>query len=73
MEGTEDDFVFTGTDGNVYELSENFRENDSYYWIINGEHVPAEYYFYNHIHSTLLNQMTGITASDRWNAEWKGG
>ena len=69
VSGTEDDFIFTGTDGSVYEMSESFIENDSYYYIKDGVHVPMEYYFYNHFHVREIKELTGIEASERWMIE----
>lgn len=67
--GTKDDFTFTALDGSVYEMSESFVENDSYYYIKDGVHVPMEYYFYDHFYIGKLMELTGIDASERWMIE----
>lgn len=67
--GSENDFTFTALDGSEYELSLDFRENDSYYFIRDGVHVPMEFYFYNHFRVYWLEEKTGIIVRERWEIE----
>jgi hypothetical protein len=67
--GTKDDFTFTGIDGSVYEMSESFIDNDWYYYIKDGEHVPMEAYFYDHFYSGELKEFTGIEVAEKWMIE----
>lgn len=67
--GTKDDFIFTGADGSVYEMSESFIENESHYYIKDGVHVPMEYYFYDHFHVNKIKELTGIDVAERWMIE----
>lgn len=64
--GTKDDFAFNALDGSVYEMSESFIENDSFYYIKDGEHVPMEYYFYDHFNTNKIKELTGIEIEERW-------
>ena len=41
-------------------------ENDSYYYIRDGEHVPMEYYFYDHFNTNKVKELTGIEIEERW-------
>jgi hypothetical protein len=69
VEGTKDDFAFTARDGSVYEYSNDFQENDAYYFIKDGEHVPMEYYFYNHLRVKEVEELTGIPVIEYWMAQ----
>ena len=64
--GTKDRFSFTGIDGSTYEMSESFVENEWYYYIKDGVHVPMDAYFYDHFNTGKLREMTGIEVSERW-------
>lgn len=71
-EGTPEAFSFTGTDGSIYEFSYRFSDQpyevdftdsgyiDGYYYLVDGERVSMQYYFYNHFRSPLLEEMTGM-------------
>lgn len=69
VEGTKDDFVFTALDGSVYEYANGFRENEWYYFIKDGEHVPMEAYFYNHLRVKEVEELTGIPVIEYWMAQ----
>ena len=60
VSGTKDRYSFKGIDGSVYEFSNDFIENQSYYYIRDGRHVPMEHYFYNHWRFHQIKEMTGI-------------
>ncbi len=60
VSGMKDRYSFKGIDGSVYEFSNDFTENGSYYYIKDGKHVPMEFYFYNHWRFNHIKQMTGI-------------
>ncbi len=60
VSGTKERYSFKGIDGSVYEFSNDFIENQSYYFIKDGKHVPMEFYFYNHWRFNEIEKMTGI-------------
>ena len=66
VSGTKDDFTFEGIDGSTYEMSESFIENDWYYYIKDGEHVPMEAYFYDHFYVGKVKEFTGIEVAEKW-------
>ena len=67
--GTKDKFTFTGRDGGTYEMSESFIENDWYYYIKDGVHIPMDAYFYDHFNVSKLKELTGIEVSEKWMIE----
>ena len=73
VEGNSQAFQFTGIDGSQYSFSYFYRDEpflhadeivDEYYYLKDGERVPMDYYFYNHIGSGLLQEMTGLSFVD---------
>lgn len=64
--GTKDDFTFTGIDGSTYEMSESFIENEWYYYIKDGTHVPMDAYFYDHFDTGKVKEFTGIEVAEKW-------
>lgn len=64
VEGDKNDYTFTGIDGSVYEFSDYFSDGDWYYYLKDGERVDMEYYFYNHIYYTSIEDYTGIRLAD---------
>ena len=69
VSGTAEDFSFRGVDGNTYELSDSFRENDWYYYKVNNEKTPMDAYFYNHFALRQVREWTGIEAAEAWEVE----
>ena len=59
VSGTKERYSFKGTDGHTYEFSNEFAENHSYYYIMDGKRVPMEHN-YNHWGFRKIEQMTGI-------------
>ncbi len=66
VSGTKDDFTFTGIDGSTYEMSESFIENEWYYYIKDGIHVPMDAYFYDHFNVGKIKEFTGIEVAEKW-------
>ncbi len=66
VSGTKDDFTFEGIDGSTYEMSESFIENEWYYYIKDGEHVPMDAYFYDHFNVGKVKEFTGIEVAEKW-------
>jgi hypothetical protein len=66
VSGTKDDFTFTGIDGSTYEMSESFIENEWYYYIKDGVHVPMDAYFYDHFNVGKVKEFTGIEVAEKW-------
>ncbi|MDO5295677.1 MAG: hypothetical protein Q4F00_03395, partial [bacterium] len=60
VSGTKERYAFKGIDGHTYEFSNDFQENNSYYYIRDGQHVPMEHYFHNHWGFYKIKQMTGL-------------
>ena len=64
-DGTPDHYTFIGADGNRYEISYAFRqptesEPEGYYYLINDEKQPMDYYFYNHFTSSKIREISGL-------------
>ena len=59
VSGTKERYSFKGIDGHTYEFSNDFAENQSYYYIMDGKRVPMEHN-YNHWGFHNIKQMTGI-------------
>ena len=65
-------YSFTGPDGSVYEISDDFCDyvyydnmnqgetRNGFYYIKNGEKVPRDYYYYNYFWKKDVLEMTGI-------------
>jgi len=61
-------YSFEGVDGNTYEISYDFvdeleyREGMQlgYYYLVNGEACPMDFYFYNHFSQKKVEEMTGL-------------
>ena len=66
VSGTKDEFTFEGIDGSIYQMSESYIENDWYYYIKDGEHVPMDAYFYDHFDVGKIKELTGIEVSEQW-------
>ncbi len=60
VSGTKERYAFKGLDGHSYEFSNDFQENQAYYYILDGQRVPMAAYFYNHWHFRDIKAMTGI-------------
>ena len=58
--GTKDDFTFEGIDGNTYEMSNAFIEDDWHYYLVNDEKTQMDAYFYNHLRPNEITELTGI-------------
>ncbi len=65
--GSPEAFCVSGISGDIYEFSYSFNDmpyengEDGYYYIKNGEKLPLEYYFYNHIKSDFFEEISGMT------------
>ena len=60
VQGDAHHYSFTAKDGSSYEFSYDFRENEAYYYLKDGEKVPMDYYFYNHFVPGRLQSMFGL-------------
>lgn len=72
-EGTPDAFSFVGIDGCEYEFSYWFNDYahpvdhspsgycDGYYYLRDGEEIPMDYYFYNHLRTHEVEEITGLS------------
>lgn len=64
VSGTKERYSFKGADGHTYEFSNDFTENQAYYYIQDGRKVPMHAYFYNHWGFNEIKKMTGIQCAD---------
>ena len=72
-QGSPEDFSFVGIDGCEYAFSYRFNDyqhsvehsptgyRNGYYYLRDGEIIPMDYYFYNHMRTDKIKEMTGLS------------
>lgn len=71
VNGNTKHFDFIGIDGNKYEFSYKFHDypynesdgtvHEGYYYMKNGKKIPMNAYFYNHVSSSFLKEISGMS------------
>ncbi len=66
VEGTIEQYSFTSPDGSTYTFSNDFKEDEWYYYLLNGEKTPMESYFYNHWSYGRMKDLCGLEVMPLW-------
>ena len=60
IDGDPHHYSFTAPDGSIYEFSYDFKENNAYYYLKDGETVMMDYWFYDHFNRGRLKELFGL-------------